>query len=75
MTEDPTTRIKEKWNNKPNKKTFKLKEVDLDTVKKSIKKMHKKKSECSDGLTQEQLMLINTSTTTTTTTTTTKRKK
>ena len=36
---------------------FKLKEVDQDIVKNAIKKMHKKKSDCSDGLTQEQLIL------------------
>ena len=57
MAEDPTKRLKEKWNSKPNRKTFKLKEVDIDITSKSIKKMHKKKSECSDGLTQEQLIL------------------
>ena len=42
LTEDPLTRLKEKWNNKPNKKMFKLKEVDQDIVKNAIKKMHKK---------------------------------
>ena len=43
--------------NNPTHKKLNLKMVTQETIKKTIKKMHKKKSTCSDGLTQEQLIL------------------
>ena len=45
---------------KKSRRQFNLKTVSKEKILKSItsiKKMHKKKSACSDGLTQEQLIL------------------
>ena len=52
-----TARLKSKWDKKTEKKTLTLKRVNQETVKQTINRMHKKKSECSDGITQEQLIL------------------
>ena len=49
--------MKSKWNSKKDSKKFNLKTINEEITLKTIKRMHRKKTACSDGLTQELLKL------------------
>ena len=55
LKEDPMEKLK--TNSKLNKKKFSIKTITEETTLKTIKRMHKKKTACCDGLSQEQLKL------------------
>ena len=57
LSENPTERMKSKWNSKKDSKKFNLKTINEEITLKTIKRMHRKKTACSDGLTQELLKL------------------
>ena len=55
IKEDPMEKLKSKWEAKIDKKQFNIKTTSETNIIKNIKRMHNKKTACSDGLTQELL--------------------